>query len=143
MELPSIMSHVSIGVTDIDRAAAFYDAVLATVGATRQHEVPGAAIAYGKMFPEFWVGLPLNGEPASAGNGNHFSFIAPTKEAVHAFYDAALAAGAVSTVSRALDPNTARRTTGASSSITTDTRSKRRSYPASAPRDSSSETGSQ
>lgn len=96
MELPSIMSHVSIGVTDIDRAAAFYDAVLATVGATRQHEVPGAAIAYGKMFPEFWVGLPLNGEPASAGNGNHFSFIAPTKEAVHAFYDAALAAGAVS-----------------------------------------------
>ncbi len=96
MEIPSIMSHVSIGVSDFERAAAFYDAVLATVGARRQHEVPGAAIAYGKMFPEFWVSLPLNGEPARPGNGTHFSFIAPTQESVHAFYETALAAGAES-----------------------------------------------
>ena len=96
MEVPSIMSHVSIGVNDFDRAAAFYDAVLAEIGAKRQHEVPGAAIAYGKMFPEFWIGLPLNGEPATPGNGAHFSFIAPTRDAVQAFYDRALAAGATS-----------------------------------------------
>ena len=94
MEVPSIMSHVSIGANDLPRALAFYDRVLATVGGRRQHEVPGVAVAYGKHFPEYWVQLPLDGKPASTGNGTHFSFIAPDREAVHAFHAEALAAGA-------------------------------------------------
>ncbi|MGH8727375.1 MAG: VOC family protein [Burkholderiales bacterium] len=36
---------------------------------------------------------PINGKPASVGNGTHFGFIATTKEEVHAFHAAALAAG--------------------------------------------------
>ena len=95
MDVPSILSHVSVGVNDLDRALAFYDAVLATVDAQRQHEVPGVAVAYGKHFPEFWVQRPLDGNVANPGNGTHFSFIAPTREAVHAFHEAALAAGAI------------------------------------------------
>ena len=38
MDIPSILSHVSIGVNDLDRALGFYDVVLATVDAKRQHE---------------------------------------------------------------------------------------------------------
>jgi len=95
MDIPSILSHVSIGVNDLDRALAFYDDVLATVDAKRQHEVPGVGVAYGKYFPEFWVQRPLDGDAANPGNGIHFSFIAPSKEAVHAFHAAALAAGGV------------------------------------------------
>lgn len=95
MDMPSILSHVSIGVNDLDQALAFYDTVLATVGAKRQHEVPDAAVAYGKYFPEFWVQRPLDGGTANPGNGIHFSFIAPTTGAVHAFHDAAISAGAV------------------------------------------------
>lgn len=91
---PSIMSHISIGTDDLDRALAFYDKVLATVGAKRVHEVPGFAVAYGKAYPEFWVGLPHDGGRASVGNGTHFGFNAPDKAAVHAFHAAALAAGA-------------------------------------------------
>ena len=53
-ENPSIMNHVSIAVSDADRSYAFYDKVLATIGAKRIVEHPGA-VAYGKMFPEFWV----------------------------------------------------------------------------------------
>ena len=74
-------------------ALAFYDAVLATVGATRKLEIPDVAVAYGKGFPEFWVQRPLNGAAAEAANGVHFGFIAPNREAVHAFHAAALAAG--------------------------------------------------
>ena len=94
VDIPSILSHVSIGVNDLDRALAFYDVVLATVDAKRQHEVPGVAVAYGKHFPEFWVQRPLDGGTANPGNGIHFGFIAPSREAVHAFHEAALAAGA-------------------------------------------------
>jgi len=92
-DTPSILSHISVGTNDFDRATAFYDAVLATIGCTRTHEHPGA-IAYGKQFPEFWVQTPIDGKPATLGNGTHFGFIAPSKQAVHAFYDAALEHGA-------------------------------------------------
>lgn len=93
VDIPSIVSHVSIGVNDLAAALAFYDAVLPTIGATRKLEIPGVAVAYGKGFPEFWVQRPLDGERANPGNGVHFGFIAPNRDAVHAFHAAALAAG--------------------------------------------------
>ncbi len=89
---PSIMHHISIGTNDFDRAVAFYDKVMATVGAKRVFEFPGA-VAYGKQFPELWVQTPVDGAAATCGNGSHFGFIAASTEAVQAFYDAALAAG--------------------------------------------------
>ncbi|WP_206756055.1 hypothetical protein [Phormidium sp. FACHB-592] len=52
------------------------------------------AAAYSKQYPGFWVPTQINGQPVSMGNGTHIGFIAPTKEPVHAFYEAALAAGA-------------------------------------------------
>lgn len=91
-ENPSIVSHVSIGTNDFARAIAFYDQVLPTLGAMRIMEHPNAA-AYGKLYPEFWVQTPLDGKPASIGNGTHIGFVAATKQAVHDFFDAALAAG--------------------------------------------------
>ncbi len=92
-EIPSILSHVSIGTNDFERAVAFYDKVLPTLGCRRVMEHPGA-VAYGKMFPEFWVQTPTNGAPAETANGLHIAFIAPSKEAVQAFHEAGLAAGA-------------------------------------------------
>lgn len=89
---PSILSHVSIGTNSFERAIAFYDRILSTLGCRRMMEHPGA-VAYGKKYPEFWVQIPINGQPASIGNGTHIGFIAPTKESVQAFYEAALAAG--------------------------------------------------
>ena len=94
MENPSIMSHVSLGTNDLKRAAAFYDAVLATIGAKRVFEHEGAAIAYGKMFPEFWIGLPHDDGEAGTANGTHFAFFASNRDQVHAFHAAGLANGA-------------------------------------------------
>ncbi len=92
-ENPSMLSHVSVGTNDFDRAAAFYDAVMPTLGCRRVMEHPGA-VAYGKRYPEFWVQVPVDGRPAGVGNGTHVGFIAPSREAVHAFHAAAMAAGA-------------------------------------------------
>lgn len=92
-ENPSIISHVSIGVADFDKAIAFYDAVLGAIGVRKimSHE---GAVAYGREYPEFWVQTPGNGAPASVGNGTHFGFVARTKDEVQAFWEAALANGA-------------------------------------------------
>jgi catechol 2,3-dioxygenase-like lactoylglutathione lyase family enzyme len=90
---PSILSHISLGTNDFDRAVAFYDRVLPTLGCQRIMVHPDA-IAYGKLYPEFWVQAPIDGQPATVGNGSHVGFMAPTKAAVQEFYAAAIAAGA-------------------------------------------------
>ena len=91
-ENPSIISHISIGTNNFDRAVEFYDKVLSTLGCKQIMKHPGA-VAYGKEFPEFWVQTPFNGEPATVGNGSHIGFMANTKEQVHAFHEAALSEG--------------------------------------------------
>lgn len=88
---PSIISHVSVGTNDFERAISFYDKVLTTLGCQRLMEHPGA-VAYGKQYPEFWVQTPFNNQTATVGNGTHISFFAPTKAAVDAFYEAAITA---------------------------------------------------
>ena len=95
-DIPSIVNHISIGTNQFEDAVAFYDAVLATIGAKRQHEITDIAVAYGKMFPEFWVQRPLNGEAATVGNGIHFAFLAPSRTAVNDFYAVAIRHGATS-----------------------------------------------
>lgn len=85
-----MLDHLSIQVADVDRAAAFYDAALATIGGKRILEFPGV-IGYGTDFPSFWLG-------AEATHGDvrqecHIAFTAPSREAVVAFRNAAVAAG--------------------------------------------------
>lgn len=89
---PSIFSHVSLGSNRFEEAVAFYDRVLPTLGCKRLLTYP-SAVAYGRENPEFWLQKPLDGQPASVGNGSHLGFVAADKAAVHAFHQAALDAG--------------------------------------------------
>jgi catechol 2,3-dioxygenase-like lactoylglutathione lyase family enzyme len=90
-----MLHHVSVGVTDVARAATFYDPVLKALGYKRVADYSPGAIAYGesKDKPEFWVGLPHDRRVPSGGNGTHVSFAAKTKAAVNKFHEAALKAG--------------------------------------------------
>ena len=92
MENPSIMSHVSLGTNQFDKAIVFYERVLAVIGARRIMEHPGA-VAYGRQLPEFWIQTPFDGAAATVGNGVHIAFFAADTGQVDAFYEAALAAG--------------------------------------------------
>jgi len=93
------LDHISVGASDMRKAKAFYDAVLAPLGMSPVYpvEVGGAlvAVGYGENpdKPVFWTQLPLNQQRAEAGNGVHVAFSAPTRAAVDAFYLAALAHG--------------------------------------------------
>jgi catechol 2,3-dioxygenase-like lactoylglutathione lyase family enzyme len=86
-----MLDHVAIQCADVAASAAFYDRVLATVGGKRLLDF-GEVIGFGvPPKPDFWVG------PRNTGEGfreSHISFAAPDRAAVHAFFDAAIAAGA-------------------------------------------------
>jgi catechol 2,3-dioxygenase-like lactoylglutathione lyase family enzyme len=90
-----MLHHVSVGVRDVARAAAFYDPVLKALGYKRVMDFSPGAIAYGesKDRPEFWIGKPHDQGIPNAGNGTHVGFIAKSKAAVMAFHDAALKGG--------------------------------------------------
>jgi len=91
--LPSCISHVSLGTNRFEEAAVFYDKVLSVFSYKRILSAPGA-IGWGVVAPEFWVQTPIDGKKANVGNGTHVAFLAENKEQVHAFYEAALKAGA-------------------------------------------------
>lgn len=86
-------SHVTIGSNDLARSRAFYDAVLATLGVERFFENE-RALGYGELRgTRCWVMKPFDGGPATVGNGTHIAFLAPSRAAVRAFHETALAHG--------------------------------------------------
>ena len=88
-----MLSHVSIQCADVERSAAFYDAVLAPLGGQRLMEFDDA-VGYGlPPFPSFWIGRQQTGE---GFRETHIAFTAPDRAAVRAFYAAALGTGAES-----------------------------------------------
>jgi catechol 2,3-dioxygenase-like lactoylglutathione lyase family enzyme len=95
------IDHVSVGVTNMRRSKAFYDAVLAPLGmsAVMPVEMGGqlVGVGYGEdpAHPSFWIQFPINGQPASMGNGVHIAFKAKTRADVDAFFLAAMDQGGV------------------------------------------------
>ncbi|MGV1963579.1 MULTISPECIES: VOC family protein [Agrobacterium] len=90
----SIISHVTLGTNNPDRAGRFYDEVLGALGFERLPKPPGKPPAYEKGgLPTIYLYTPEDGRPATWGNGTHIAFIADTKDAVHRFHVAALRLG--------------------------------------------------
>jgi catechol 2,3-dioxygenase-like lactoylglutathione lyase family enzyme len=89
--MAAMIDHLSIQCADVTASAAFYDAVLVTVGGARLMEF-GDVIGYGvPPMPDFWLG------PQQTGEGfreSHIAFRAPDRAAVRAFVDAAVGRGA-------------------------------------------------
>jgi catechol 2,3-dioxygenase-like lactoylglutathione lyase family enzyme len=104
-----MLSHVSIGVSDLDRALGFYTAVLDTLGLTLKFAEPEEGWAGWKHpaadRPLFVVGRPYNKEPATPGNGQMVALLAPDRAAVDRCYATALANGGRSEGAPGLRPH--------------------------------------
>ena len=98
-----MIDHVSVAVRDLDRAAAFYAAVLARLGYARL-EVRPTTVAFGKRYAEFWLNLRPAMAAIAPDSGAHVCLRAPTTAAVDAFHAAALAAGGASDGAPGLRP---------------------------------------
>ena len=90
-----MIDHISIGVSDLERAMRFYESVLGTIGYAKL-DVRPKTVGFGKRYSEFW----LNHRPGMPAipheSGGHVCLRAPTPQAVDAFHAAALAAGGAS-----------------------------------------------
>ena len=91
----SIISHITLGTNDVERASRFYTKVLGILGFERLPKPPGLPPAYEKdgSMPTIYLYTPEDGRPATWGNGTHVAFVAETTEAVDAFHAAALLLG--------------------------------------------------
>jgi catechol 2,3-dioxygenase-like lactoylglutathione lyase family enzyme len=85
-----MLDHLGIHCADLQASAAFYDAVLAPLGAERllDYEI---AIGYGVSKPDFWLSAMLEGEGSSE---DHIAFAAEDRATVDAFVEAGRAIGA-------------------------------------------------
>ncbi len=99
-----MLHHLSFAVIDLARSATFYDAVLKPLGYGRVWE-DATFVGYGLRPGQDIFALKLR--PANAGvpgDGFHVAFAAPSREAVSAFYQAALAHGGTDNGGSGLHP---------------------------------------
>ena len=89
-----MIGYTTVGTNDFARAAAFYDALLAEVGAKRAMEMPTfIAWASAPGTPMVSIIKPFDGKPATIGNGVMIALAASSKAQVDAIHKKALALG--------------------------------------------------
>ncbi|QLC22062.1 VOC family protein [Parasphingopyxis sp. CP4] len=95
-----MFSHIMVGTNDVDKAKAFYSAVLGTLGAGD----PMVNVNSDGQTRLFWihnggvfgVSEPIDGQPACHANGATIGFACDSLEQVTAFHDAGVANGGTS-----------------------------------------------
>ena len=91
--MPHMLHHLSFGVADLQRSAAFYDVALAALGYVRVW-VDRTAVGYGTAQGQDLFAIKLNtGGTVAPSPGLHLAFEAPSREAVERFHAAAVANG--------------------------------------------------
>ena len=88
-----MFSHIMIGANDVQESKKFYDAILGALG-----HAAGVIDDRGRCFYFTETGIfaitkPINGEPASHGNGSTVGFAAASPEQADAWHAAGLANG--------------------------------------------------
>jgi len=90
-----MIGYVTVGTNDFARAAKFYDALLAELGAKRTMEFGSSFVVWGRGDgPALALTKPYDKKPATVGNGVMVALAARSKEQVHKIYDKAIALGA-------------------------------------------------
>jgi catechol 2,3-dioxygenase-like lactoylglutathione lyase family enzyme len=99
-----MLDHLSLGTTNLERAAAFYDACLAPLGVVRVWTSPDA-VGYGPPGGEDGLAIKLRPGATAPGPGFHAALTAQTRPQVDTFFHAALANGGTDHGQPGLRPN--------------------------------------
>lgn len=93
-----MIGYVTLGTNDIERGRAFYDGLLALLGAKRVMEFPeemGGFTLWGVSMDQLGIALtrPYDGEPAHRGNGHMAALTMADRAQVDALYAKAMELG--------------------------------------------------
>ena len=91
-----MFSHVMIGSNDIARSKQFYDALFTALGGKPGREDDKGRLLYMNKGGLFMVTRPIDGQPATRGNGGTIGFVADSPEHVNAWHTAGTANGGTS-----------------------------------------------
>ncbi|HZC37446.1 MAG TPA: VOC family protein [Sphingomicrobium sp.] len=88
-----MFSHIMVGSNDVGRAKSFYDALFAVVGTKPGRQDDKGRLAYLHNGAAFMVTPPIDGQPATNGNGSTIGFTLDSPEQVHAWHNAGVSTG--------------------------------------------------
>ena len=88
-----MFSHVMVGSNDIERSRRFYDAVFGAIGCKPGRTDELGRLTYLHKRALFMVSRPIDGGAATAGNGSTVGITLDSKEQVHSWQEAGIAAG--------------------------------------------------
>jgi catechol 2,3-dioxygenase-like lactoylglutathione lyase family enzyme len=89
-------SHNMVGSNDIARSKLFYDALFTATGGKPGVQDDKGRLIYMHNGGLFLVGQPIDGEPATVGNGSTIGFAMETPEQADAWHAAGVANGGTS-----------------------------------------------
>ena len=92
-----MFNHVMVGADDINASKRFYDATLGTLGLAPGNKDSEVRCSYRGNGGVFMIKVPINGEPASIGNGGTIGFKAKNQEEVGAWHIAGVTYGGTTT----------------------------------------------
>jgi catechol 2,3-dioxygenase-like lactoylglutathione lyase family enzyme len=87
-----MIGYAMLGSNNLPNALAFYDDVMAVIGATRIMGDEKFQV-YGIGAPSLGICVPFDGKPATPGNGTMIALAAESRDAVNALHAKALALG--------------------------------------------------
>ena len=87
-----MIDHISVGVSDLERSARFYELALAPLGLARLVTRP-KTVGFGKSYPEFWINFRADMAKVAPESGVHICLRAKSAADVDAFHAAALNVG--------------------------------------------------
>lgn len=90
-----MIGYVTLGTNDLQKAAAFYDALFGSIGIGRLMEEENYFIAWSPepTAPAVSVSIPFNKEKATVGNGTMVALFLETPDKVDAFHKKAMELG--------------------------------------------------
>ncbi len=88
-----MFSHVMVGSNDINQSKKFYDAIFTATGGREGRVDPKGRLVYLNNGGIFLVTPPIDGQPATHGNGTTIGFAVDSPEQAQAWEQAGIAAG--------------------------------------------------
>ena len=88
-----MFNHVMVGAQCIDQSKKFYDAILGVLGVSPGHKDSDVRCSYRANGGIFMIKIPIDGNPATVGNGSTVGFKANNQQEVELWHEAGLANG--------------------------------------------------
>ena len=88
-----MFSHMMVGTNDMARAKAFYDALFAAMGGQPGKEDSLGRVGYMHRGAMFLISKPIDGQPATPGNGGTLGFGVESPEEADAWHKAGTSHG--------------------------------------------------